>query len=51
MLEPDGSGRRSRFRFRVITPNVSRYRFVYPHFTESTATANERNVELWIKEP
>jgi transposase len=47
MLEPDGSGRRRRFRAWIFTPNVSRYRFVYPCFTESTATAIEACEAAW----
>lgn len=38
-LEPDVSGRRRRFRAWIFTPGVSRYRFVYPCFRETTETA------------
>jgi hypothetical protein len=47
MLEPDGSGRRRRFRAWIFTPNVSRYRFVYPCLAESTATAIEACEAAW----
>jgi hypothetical protein len=47
MLEPDGSGRRRRFRAWIFTPNVSRYRFVYPCESESTATAIEACEAAW----
>lgn len=39
LLEPDGSGRRRRFRVWIFTPGVSRYRFVWPCFHETTAEA------------
>jgi hypothetical protein len=39
LLEPDGSGRRRRFRAWIFTPSVSRYRFVWPCFHETTAEA------------
>jgi hypothetical protein len=39
MLEPDGSGRRRRFRAWIFTPSVSRYRFVWPCFHETTEEA------------
>jgi len=35
-LEPDERGRRRRFRAWIFTPGVSRYRFVYPCFGETT---------------
>jgi hypothetical protein len=38
-LEPDERGRRRRFRAWIFTPHLSRYRFVYPCFEESTETA------------
>jgi transposase len=47
LLEPDGSGRRRRFRAWIFTPNVSRYRFVYPCWSESTATAIEACEAAW----
>lgn len=39
LLEPDGSGRRRRFRVWIFTPSVSRYRFVWPCFRETTEEA------------
>ena len=39
LLTPDAQGRRRRFRAWIFTPNVSRYRFVFPCFAETTATA------------
>lgn len=39
LLEPDGSGRRRRFRAWIFTPSVSRYRFVWPCFHETTQEA------------
>lgn len=39
LLMPDGSGRRRRFRAWIFTPSVSRYRFVWPCFQETTAEA------------
>ena len=47
MLEPDEHGKRRRFRAWVFTPHVSRYRFVYPVWTESTATAIEACEAAW----
>jgi hypothetical protein len=47
MLEPDEHGKRRRFRAWVFTPHVSRYRFVYPCWTESTATAIEACEAAW----
>jgi hypothetical protein len=47
LLEPDAAGRRRRFRAWIFTPNVSRYRFVYPCFSESTATAIEACEAAW----
>lgn len=38
-LEPDGSGVRRRKKAFIFTPNVSRYRFVYPIDRETTAEA------------
>src|SRR3954471_17635007 len=40
LLEPDLFGKRRRFRAWIFTPVLSRYRFVYPVFHESTATAS-----------
>jgi hypothetical protein len=36
LLEPDEAGKRRRFKAFIFTPNVSRYRFVYPVFRERT---------------
>jgi len=47
MLEPDEHGRRRRFRAWIFTPHVSRYRFVYPCFSESTETAIEACEAAW----
>lgn len=47
LLEPDERGRRRRFRAWIFTPHVSRYRFVYPCFAESTATAIEACEAAW----
>ena len=38
-LEPDGTGVRRRKKAFIFTPNVSRYRFVYPIDRETTAEA------------
>ncbi|HUQ81868.1 MAG TPA: hypothetical protein VM076_12040 [Gemmatimonadaceae bacterium] len=46
-LEPDAGGRRRRFRAWIFTPHVSRYRFVYPCFAESTETAIEACEAAW----
>src|SRR5437870_7827166 len=46
-LEPDVSGRRRRFRAWIFTPGVSRYRFVYPCFGETTASAIEACEAAW----
>lgn len=47
LFEPDERGRRRRFRAWIFTPHVSRYRFVYPCFEESTATAIEACEAAW----
>jgi transposase len=47
LLEPDEHGRRRRFRAWIFTPHVSRYRFVYPCFSESTETAIEACEAAW----
>lgn len=47
MLEPDEHGRRRRFRAWVFTPHVSRFRFVYPCWQESTASAIEACEAAW----
>jgi len=47
LLAPDARGRRRRFRAWIFTPNVSRYRFVYPCFGETTASAIEACEAAW----
>lgn len=47
LLEPDALGRRRRIRAWIFTPSVSRYRFVYPCFSESTETAIEACEAAW----
>jgi transposase len=47
LLEPDERGRRRRFRVWIFTPGVSRYRFVYPCFGETTASAIEACEAAW----
>ncbi len=39
LLEADEAGKRRRFKAFIFTPNVSRYRFVYPVFRERTEDA------------
>lgn len=46
-LEPDENGRRRRVRAWIFTPNVSRYRFVYPCFSETTESAIEACEAAW----
>ncbi len=46
-LEPDLSGQRRRFRAWIFTSVLSRHRFVYPVFRESTATAIEACEAAW----
>jgi len=46
-LEPDATGRRRRFRAWLFTPSVSRYRFVYPCFGETTTSAIETCEAVW----
>jgi transposase len=46
-LSPDLLGRRRRFRAWIFTPVVSRYRFVYPVFQETTETAIEACEAAW----
>lgn len=46
-LTPDASGRRRRLRAWIFTPNVSRYRFVYPCEQETTASAIEACEAAW----
>lgn len=43
----DERGRRRRLRVWIFTPSVSRYRFVYPCFDESTASAIEACEAAW----
>jgi transposase len=47
LLEPDAHGQRRRFRAWIFTPSVSRYRFVYPCFAETTASAIEACEAAW----
>lgn len=47
LLEPDERGRRRRFRAWIFTPGVSRYRFVYPCFKETTESAIEACEAAW----
>jgi len=47
LLEPDSSGKRRRFRAWILTSVLSRHRFVYPCFSESTATAIEACEAAW----
>ena len=47
LLEPDLFGKRRRFRAWIFTPVFSRYRFVYPVFQETTATAIEACEAAW----
>jgi transposase len=46
-LEPDLFGKRRRFRAWIFTAVLSRHRFVYPCFKESTATAIEACEAAW----
>lgn len=47
LLEPDERGRRRRFRAWIFTPSVSRYRFVWPCFRETTESAIEACEQAW----
>jgi len=47
LLEPDESGKRRRFRAWIFTPVLSRYRFVWPCFRETTEGAIEACEEAW----
>lgn len=47
LLEPDAHGRRRRFRAWIFTPGVSRYRFVFPCFGETTTSAIEACEAAW----
>src|SRR5262249_14776835 len=46
-LEPDAKGVRRRVRAWIFTPVVSRYRFVWPCFEETTRTAIEACEAAW----
>lgn len=46
-LDPQPPGRRRRVRAWIFTPSVSRYRFVYPCFEETTASAIEACEAAW----
>ncbi len=46
-LEPDAKGKRRRVRAWIFTPVVSRYRFVWPCFEETTRTAIEACEAAW----
>jgi transposase len=47
LLAPEERGRRRRIRAWIFTPVLSRYRFVYPVFAESTASAIEACEAAW----
>lgn len=47
LLEPDERGRRRKFRAWIFSPHVSRYRFVYPCWKETTASAIEACEAAW----
>lgn len=47
LLEPDERGQRRKFRAWIFTPHVSRYKFVYPCWAESTASAIEACEVAW----
>jgi transposase len=47
LLDPDLFGKRRRFRAWIFTPVLSRYRFVYPVFQETTETAIEACEAAW----
>jgi transposase len=47
LLEPNESGKRRRFRAWIFTPVLSRYRFVWPCFPETTESAIEACEEAW----
>ncbi len=47
LLEPDVQCKRRRIRAWIFTPVLSRYRFVYPAFAESTASAIEACEAAW----
>jgi len=48
LLAPDPTGRRRRFRTWIFTSVLSRYRFVYPCFRETTAGAIEACEVAWV---
>jgi transposase len=48
LLEPDDRGKRRRFRAWIFAPVRSRYRFVYPCFRETTASAIEACEAAWV---
>jgi transposase len=48
LLAPDATGRRRRFRAWIFTAVYSRYRFVYPCFGETTASAIEACEAAWV---
>jgi transposase len=47
LLAPDERGQRRRFRAWIFTPSVSRYRFVWPCFRETTESAIDACEEAW----
>ena len=47
LLRPDENGRRRRMRAWIFTPGVSRLRFVYPCFQETTVSAIEACEAAW----
>jgi len=47
LVVPDARGRRRRLRVWIFTPTRSRYRFVYPCFDETTASAIEACEAAW----
>ncbi|HOU92772.1 MAG TPA: hypothetical protein PLU22_17085 [Polyangiaceae bacterium] len=47
LLAPGANGKRRRFRAWIFTPSVSRYRFVWPCFPETTASAIEACEHAW----
>jgi hypothetical protein len=47
LLEPNERGQRRKFRAWIFTPHVSRYRFVYPCWQESTESAIEACEAAW----
>jgi len=47
LLDPDLFGKRRKFRAWIFTPGVSRYRFVWPCFPETTESAIEACEAAW----